>query len=366
MNLKLSKFKRSKTVYLIIAQNFGKWISPIFTGLIINLLFLKVSIFMFLDSLFFKSLRKGKINSPIIVVGNPRSGTTFMHRYLVKHSFGVGTKLYQLLFPSVILQFILKPFIPILEKVSPTKHHSTDAHKTSLNSIETDDASLLFRYLDGFFLYGFFLSWSNENLFDWVDPKKRDTSHRDFDWFESIWLRSQISNGSDRVVGKLFSVSANVPSFLNRFPSAKLIYMVRDPLSVIPSGLSLVTGVLDKKFGFWSLPEERKKHFINNLYNALIQLQIRFHDDWKNNKFDKSKVMIVRFDKMMNNFESVMDDIIRFTEYKKNDQIMKDIFFTANQQREYKSKHKYDLEKFGLSQDQIKNDCKPIYDTFLS
>ena len=26
--------------------------------------------------------------------------------------------------------------------------------------------------------------------------------------------------------------------------------MVRDPLSVIPSGLSLVTGVLDKRFGF--------------------------------------------------------------------------------------------------------------------
>ena len=26
--------------------------------------------------------------------------------------------------------------------------------------------------------------------------------------------------------------------------------MVRDPINVIPSGLSLVTGVLDKRFGF--------------------------------------------------------------------------------------------------------------------
>ncbi len=366
MNSKLSKFKRSKTVYLIIAKNFGKWISPIFTGLFINLLFLKVSVFMFLDFLFFKSIRKGKIQSPIIVVGNPRSGTTFLHRYLVKHSFGAGTKLYQLLFPSVILQALIKPLIPLLEKVSPTKHHSTDAHKTSLNSIETDDASLLFRYLDGFFLYGFFLSWSNENLFDWVDPKKRDTSIRDFNWFESIWLRSQLSNSQDRVVGKLFSVSANVPKFLNRFPSAKLIYLIRDPLKVIPSGLSLVTGVLDKKFGFWSLPENRKKHFINNLYNALVQLQIRFHDDWIDNKFDRSKVMIVRFDEMMNDFESVMNDIMNFTDYKKNNDTIKDIIITAKKQREYQSNHKYDLKKFGLSEAQIKNDCKVIYDTFLS
>ena len=365
MNFKLSKFKRSKTVYLIIAKNFGNWISPIFTGLVLNLLFLKVSLFMFLDFVFLKSIRKGKIQYPIIIVGNPRSGTTFLHRYLVKHSFGAGTKLYQLLFPSVILQALIKPLIPLLEKVSPTKHHSTHAHKTSLNSIETDDASLLFRYLDGFFLYGFFLSWSNENLFDWVDPKKRDTSKRDFDWFESIWLRSQLSNSQKRVVGKLFSVSANVPKFLNRFPSSKLIYMIRDPLNVIPSGLSLVTGVLDKKFRFWSLPEHRKKHFINNLYNALVQLQIRFHDDWINNKFDRSKVMIVKFDEMMNDFESVMNDIMIFTDYKKNNDTIRDITITAKKQREYQSNHKYDLKKFGLSEAQIKNDCKVIYDTFL-
>ena len=65
--------------------------------------------------------------------------------------------------------------MPFLEKISPTRHHSTDAHKTSLQSVETDDASILFRYLDGFFLYGFLLSWNENNSFDWVDPKKRDT-----------------------------------------------------------------------------------------------------------------------------------------------------------------------------------------------
>ena len=115
----------------------------------------------------------------------------------------------------------------------------------------------MFRYLDGFFLYGFILSWAEKDLFDWVDPNKRDTSDRDFNWLESMWLRVQVANKTNRTVAKLFSISANVPRFLNRFPDAKLLYMLRDPLSVIPSGLSLVTGVLDKKFGFWNLPEEK-------------------------------------------------------------------------------------------------------------
>ena len=85
----------------------------------------------------------------------------------MKNGFGTGTQLWQMIYSSIILQKILKPFLPILEYLSPAKHHSTDAHKTSLASVETDDASMLFRFFDGFFLYGFLLSWSEKDLFDW-------------------------------------------------------------------------------------------------------------------------------------------------------------------------------------------------------
>ena len=362
----VSKLKRVKTAYLIIGKNFGQWISPIATGLLIALLRFFVSIFMILDWVFYKSLRKRKIESPILVVGNPRSGTTFLHRYLVDHSFGTGTKLYQMLYPSVILQKLIKPFLPMLEIISPTRHHSTAAHKTSLDSVETDDASLMFRFLDGFFLYGFILSWADEDLFDWIDPKKRDTSSRDYKWLESMWLRAQISGGSNRTVAKLFSISANVPKFLERFPDAKLLYMIRDPLSVIPSGLSLVTGVLDKRFGFWSLPENKRRHYIERLYKALIELQIRFHDDWVNNRIDKSKVMIVRFDRMMSDFDGLMKEIILFTNHETSDKLEEDILRVAEKQRNYKSKHKYNLEKFGITKERIVEDCKNIYKTFLN
>ena len=97
-----------------------------------------------------------------------------------------------MIYTSALLQKIIKPILPFLERFSPTKHHSTEAHKTSLNSVETDDASMLFRFFDGFFLYGFILSWLKEDLFDWVDPQKRDNSKRDFKWFESMWKRNLI------------------------------------------------------------------------------------------------------------------------------------------------------------------------------
>ena len=364
--MKISVFKRISKAYLTIGTTFGTWVSPIITGLLIFVLRIVVGISRMMDRIFFHGAFKSNIKNPIMIVGNPRSGTTFLHRYLVRNGIGVGSQLWQMLYPSIILQKMLRPVLPFLEKISPARHHSTVAHKTSLQSVETDDVAIFFRFLDGFFLYGFILSWAEENLFSWVDPKIRNTSNRDYKWLESIWLRNQYLENSDRTVGKLFSLSANLPEFLERFPDSKILYIIRDPLSVIPSGLSLVTGVLDKKFDFWKKPEEKRNHFINRLYEGLVQLLLRFHSDWTNEKIDKSRVMIVPFDRMMTDFDHLMSEIIEFIDHPSSDSLKKDILETAEKQRKFKSEHKYDLEKFGLSEQQIIKDCTPIYDTFLN
>tara|TARA_B110000003_G_scaffold18586_1_gene18181 strand:+ start:1087 stop:2175 length:1089 start_codon:yes stop_codon:yes gene_type:complete len=356
--------KRIFRVYLIIGRTFNYWISPLFTGILILILRIIIGLGRFLDSLFYPNL-KNKLKNPIIIVGNPRSGTTFLHRFLIKQRIGTGSQLWQMIYPSVIIQKFIKPILPLLEMVSPARHHSTKAHKTSLTSIETDDVSLLFRYLDGFFFYGFFLTFDEEDLFHWVDPRINDKTERDFKWFESMWKRNLISNNSDRYIGKLFSLSSNLPKFQKQYPDAKIIYMLRDPISVIPSGLSLVTGVLDKKFNFWSLDDEIKNRFIERLYSALIELLNRFHDDWVHNKINKEKVFIVRFDNMMNNFEMLMNDLSVFIEFEKDSDLIKEIEKTGKSQRIYKSEHSYDLSKFGLTESQIKKDCKKIYETFL-
>ena len=357
--------KRIARVYLILGKTFNAWFSPLITGLMVLILRTIIGLGRMIDHILFWSVRK-PIKDPIIIVGNPRSGTTFLHRFLIKEKIGTGSELWQMVYPSVIVQKCIKPFLPILEKISPARHHSTAAHKTSLTSVETDDVSLLFRYLDGFFLYGFFLTFDEEDLFHWVDPNITDRSSRDFSWFESMWQRNILTNKGERYIGKLFSLSSNLPTFQKRFPDAKVLYMVRDPLSVIPSGLSLVTGVLDKRFKFWSLDEKIRKRFIGRLYKALVELLNRFHHDWINNNINKENVLIVRFDIMMNDFETLMNQIISFINVEKKDSLTKVIQQTAESQRNYKSSHKYDLEKFGLTEKQIKMDCKAIYETFLS
>jgi hypothetical protein len=338
---------------------------PLFVAGLFGVLRTAVAAGMALDHVFFPRLRRTRANRPIVLVGNPRTGTTFLQRFLTDEGFGAGMELFLMLYPSLVLQKMLRPILPILEKVSPARFHSTDAHETSLSSVETDDVGVLFRYLDGFFLYGFFLSFEDEDLLPLFDPKVRDTSKRDFAWLDALWRRSLVLHGADRNVAKLFSVAVRMPQFLESFPEAQVLYMARDPLSVIPSSMSLVIGVLDRAFGFWSLPDDVRRRWLDRMYKAWIVLLQKFHDDWTSGAIDRRRVMVVRYDRMMMDFEGLMDEMCAFLGKPITPELRATIRKRAEKQRKYESEHRYDLEKFGLTEAQIRRDCAFFYDTFL-
>jgi hypothetical protein len=357
---------RMSAAYSVVRRTFGVRILPLFAGWMWANLRIVVAIGMALDPLFFPRLRRQQVKAPIILVGNPRTGTTFLQRFLCDERYGAGMEVYRMLYSSLVIQTLLKPFLPLLEAVAPTRYHKTKAHDTSLTSVETDDVGVLFRYFDGFFLYGFFMAFDEVDHEKQFAPEVRDTSARDFDWLETLWRRSLVAHDHDVVVAKLFSLGTRLPQFLARFPDARILYMARDPLATIPSGMSLVTGVLDNAFGFWNLPEEVKNRWFARLYNGLVELQRRFHDDYVSGRIARDRVFIVRYDRMMSDFDGLMDDMHKFMGVEPTDAQRKAIAEQAEKQRAYQSEHKYNLAKFNLDEEKIRKDCAFFYDTFLA
>jgi hypothetical protein len=356
---------RMGRMYRILRRTHGVYVIPLLLAPLFGLLRTLVWLGMTLDLVFFPRLRATRASRPIVIVGNPRTGTTFLQRFLADEGFGSGMELFLMLYPSLLLQRMLAPIMPLLEKLSPARFHSTEAHETSLTSVETDDVAVLFRYLDGFFLYGFFLSFDDEDMLPSVDPKLRDTSARDFAWLDALWRRSLVLHRADRNVAKLFSLAPRLPRFLQRFPDAQILYLVRDPVEVIPSSMSLVIGVLDRAFGFWSLPDAVRKRWLDRMYHAWIMLFRRFHDDWTSGAIDRQRVLVVRYDRMMAEFETVMGELCAFLQHPMTQELRETVAKRADKQRRYQSEHRYDLAKFGLSEAQIRNDCAFYYETFL-
>jgi len=352
-------------VYRVLRRTFGVKVVPIFVAVVFLFLRGVVAVGMALDHLFFPKLARARANRPIVLVGNPRTGTTFLQRFLADEGFGCGMELFMMLYPSLIIQKIFRPFLPLLEKISPAKFHATKAHETDLSSVETDDVAVLFRYLDGFFFYGFFLAFDEQDHVLQFDPRVRDTSLRDLAWLDALWRRSLVLHKAERNVAKLFSLAVRLPQFLKACPEAQVLYMARDPLSIIPSTMSLVTGVLDRAFGFWKLPPEVRKRWLERMYKGLILLLERFHEEWQSGAIDKSRVFIVRYDRMMADFEGLMDEMCKFLGHEMTPKLRETVAKRGEKQRKYESEHKYDLGKYGLTEEQVRRDCAFFYDTFL-
>jgi omega-hydroxy-beta-dihydromenaquinone-9 sulfotransferase len=359
-------FGRLSATYRIVRTTFGRYVGPIFVGGAFLTLRLWTSLALLVDPLVFPSYRRAQVRRPIILVGNPRTGTTFLQRWLSDNGIGAGIQLWRMVYPSLTIQFFLRPFLPLLEYVSPAKYHSSAAHETSLSSVETDDVGALFRNFDGFFLYGFFLAFDEQDHRSSFDPKFRDTSERDFAWFRQLWRRNIAWTGQDRVVAKLFSLGPRLPKFLAEFPDAFILYMVRDPVEVIPSAMSLVTGVLHQVFKFWDLPEDIKRRYCERLYLGLVDLLRTFHDDWVSGAIDRKRVYVVRYDRMMREFDVVMGEMLKFLEVEPDAKLQAEIATRTQKQRKHKSDHKYDLAKFYLTEEQVRRDCAFVYDTFLT
>lgn len=352
-------------VWGVVGRVHGEWVSPAITVVLFAVLRTIVAAGMALDYLFFPALARTEVRAPIVIVANPRSGTTFLHRWLSDHGFGQGVQLYRSLYPSLTIQTALRPLLPTLEKLNPAQYHSADAHETSLTSVETDDVGIFFRYLDGMFLYSFFLAWDEVEHRDLVDPRKRDLSKRDFAWLDGVWRRNLVATGAATQCAKVFTLAPRIPEFLQRWPEARILYMVRDPLAVLPSTMSLVNVPLEARFKISQLPEDVRKRYFKRLYDGQVELYRAFHDDWMSGRIDRKRVFIVNYDRMMQDFDGMMAEMLPFLGRDASPELMAEIKAVADKQRKHKSKHKYSLEKYYLDEATIRRDLAFVYDTFL-
>ena len=167
-----------------------------------------------------------------------------------------------------------------------------------------------------------------------------------------------------RALVKSFAMGADICSVQQAFPDAKILYLARDPVESIPSGLSLITGVLDKRFGFLSLPEVEQRRFCQRLKQALLELLRRFVQDWKAERIQREKVKIIPYDRIIKDFDRLMVEIAEFVEHPLDEALRLQIEQQAVRQRNHQSQHTYKASKFFLDEAQLRLESEFFY-TFL-
>jgi hypothetical protein len=211
---------------------------------------------LFLDELFFPNYKKQKLKSPIFVIGNYRSGTTFLHRLLATdYKQFTSMSGWEIIIAASITQRKLLKFFGIIDRFLGNPILRTfdflwgkyvqgevNFHKLGVSEPEEDES--LFAHI-----WSGIIPW---NLFP-IMEKDRPPSFATFDkWFSEkeksrvmtfykLCLQRHVyyHGGKKIYLSKSPSFSGNVEAILKTFPDAKFVYLIRSPLEVIPSSINL-------------------------------------------------------------------------------------------------------------------------------
>jgi omega-hydroxy-beta-dihydromenaquinone-9 sulfotransferase len=358
-------------VYRVIGKTFGFWIRPLGAFGLLQLRQMISAITLGLDHVFYPRHRKQSIDRPIFIIGNPRSGTTFLHRLLLGAGGMAAFELWEMLFPAITARKLLGGIVPRLDKLSPARYHPSDVHDTSLRGIETDDVAWFFRTMDGPFAWAYFLAWqdvwgSDESRREFgIEGVTERQDERFFHYYEACWRRNLAMKGADRILAKSSMLTFRLDALLRRYPDCRLVYVVRDPVEVIPSGMSLLASVLENGYDVWNrTKKEDQRRWIENLYQASCAMLRDFHIANSAGLIPERNLCVVRYEDLLQNLEPTMKRILDFIEIDPGEQFQEEVRQQAERQRSYTSRHEHSPDQFGLDPERIRADLGFVYDAF--
>lgn len=219
-----------------------------------------------LDDLFFRGWRRIDVKQPLFVLGVPRSGTTRLHQVLAQDQQFTTFRTWECLFaPSVtqrlfflglarIDRAIGAPAARLLRRVERHAFAGLDAvHPMGLTTPEEDYFALM-PVLSCFILAlpfpGFEHIWRIGRFDVDIEPAER---RRLLDFYEACLKRHLYVHGADkRLLSKNAAFAPWALGLAQRFPDARFIVSLRDPLETVPSQLSSIGSGL----AFFGIPAD--------------------------------------------------------------------------------------------------------------
>jgi omega-hydroxy-beta-dihydromenaquinone-9 sulfotransferase len=207
----------------------------------------------FLDDILFPGHKTQSIEKPLFILGNLRSGSTFLHRLLSRDSeaFTSLTIWDIFLTPSVIQKKITQFVSRIDNKLGGHLHRllyefdrrtlgQFKIHRISFFQPEEDE-NILFHIWDSLwvsFLFPFMDEFPNYQHFDEALPAEH--KRRIMAFYKSMLQRHLYATGKKYFVAKNPAFSPKIETLMEVFPDARIIYLARNPLDMLPSTVSWI------------------------------------------------------------------------------------------------------------------------------
>lgn len=330
-----------------------------------------VLFFRLLDEVLFPAYRNIKIEKPVFIISNPRSGTTFLHRLfcLDKERYAY-TLLYHTILPSITLFKIFSVLAIIDSKVgSPLRKMLNRAdklffkgweniHPMGFNESEEDEGVFIFTLITaGIFLLCPYIDEIPYVRFPDLMPENERKKLMSF--YLSSLKRVMYAEGSDKVfLSKNVMSTGRMNMLMEAFPDARIVYIVRSPYEAVPSFISMFS--LAWKTHSPDIPENSKE--CQAWGELAMDYYTYFHDNVK--KLPQNQWYTLKYEDLTAQPREEMLKIYRHFDMKVSPEFDELLVKAGQRAKRYESGHAYTLEQYGMTREQVLAKLEPIFDRY--
>ena len=327
---------------------------------------------LLLDDLLFAGYRKIQVSKPVFIVGVPRSGTTFFQRLLAKDKGRFSSmKLWEVLFaPSVtqkkiflalgwidgIIEHPLKKMILAIEKRRFANLEKL--HKLSLFESEEDDPILLHIFSSPFLCFMFPFTDDFKDMIEFDTEVPADRKKRIMAFYMRCVQNHLYVFGPEKIfLSKNPAFTPKIRSLYETFPDAKIICPVRSPLSAAPSAISMLS------FFYNSFNSSLEPYPLSDNTLSMIEKWYQY-PPVAFEGIDRANHITVLYDDLVGDPGKLVHKVYERFDFDLSEEYGLILLQESEKAKNYKSRHGYTLEQFGLTHQKVVEQYEEVFDRY--
>jgi hypothetical protein len=331
---------------------------------------------LWLDELFHPGYRQQEVREPVFIIGNPRSGTTFLHRLMTRdeRTFACMHTWEIFVAPSIVSQRFVKALgaldrrlgYPFQKAMAGLEGRWQDRNVMHLQAmcVPDEDEALLLHSFGSVLIWSFTAMLDDARAFTFYDQRVPHAQRMaQMSFYKRCLQRYLHSDGRHPEVAQRHYLSKNpaftsrIDTLLEQFPDARFVYLARNPLDMIPSMVSITKFV-------WTLVGDPVEY--GSLHDYVIELAKHgYHYPLERLQgLDRGRYVVVRFDDLTRDVGQTVRGIYRRFGLEMSPEYARLLDEETERARGYRSRHHYSLEALGLSRERILSECADVFDRF--
>ena len=321
------------------------------------------------DEVLYPEWRDQPVRQPVFLFANGRSGTTMLHRLMsLDEANFAGFKLYQSIFSAVAYQRFFQawdqsPLAPVgragVGLINRAFFNGWQGiHELGIDKEEEDEA--LFAYA----LNSSAVSLLNPYMEDyedigWLDGQPAEDRRRFMDFYEATLKKHLFAAGPEkRFLNKNVFFAPRIKTMRERFPDARFIYLVRHPYEALPSWLNMF-------YEKWVSHSPELAHDSPQA-KTLAQMSFAFYRYVLEvrKQIPEEQLHFVRYADLVRDPKGEVERVYAWLGLELTPAYRAVLDEATSKQRKYKSKHRYSLAQFGLSEQDIYDELKDVFEAF--